>query len=46
MSFTRYKYDNLRVQKQLNEETFIGRYMLNVPGNGSIMPFKRIPYSS
>lgn len=44
MSFTRYKYDKLRVQKQLNEETFAGRYMLNTPGNGSIMPFQEDPH--
>ena len=44
MSFTRYKYDKLRVQKQLNEQTFTGRYMLNTPGNGSVMPFQEDPH--
>ena len=44
MSFTRYKYDKLRVQKQLNESTFTGRYMLNTPGNGSVMPFQEDPH--
>jgi hypothetical protein len=44
MSFTRFKYDKLRVQKELNEQTFTGRYMLNVPGNGSHMPFQEDPH--
>lgn len=44
MSFTRYKYDKIRVQKQLNEQTFAGRYMLNTPGNGSVMPFQEDPH--
>ena len=34
MSFTRFYDDECRIQKQLQESTDIGRYMLNVPGNG------------
>jgi len=34
MSFTRFHDDPCRIQKQLQESTGPGRYMLNVPGNG------------
>jgi len=34
MSFTRFNNDEARIKKQLQESTDIGRYMLNVPGNG------------
>lgn len=34
MSFTRFNNDTSRVKKRLQESTDIGRYMLNVPGNG------------
>ena len=34
MSFTRFSYDDCRVEKQLQEMTDQGRYALNVPGNG------------
>lgn len=44
MAFTRYKYDKVRVEKQLAEETFTGRYMLNQPGNGINMPFQEDPH--
>ena len=32
MSFTRFKYDDARVEKQLQQSTDPGRYVLNVPG--------------
>jgi hypothetical protein len=34
MSFTRFDYDNCRVEKKLQEMTGTGRYMLNTPGPG------------
>lgn len=34
MSFTRFHDDPCRIQKQLQESTGPGRYMINVPGNG------------
>jgi hypothetical protein len=44
MSFTRYAYDDCRVEKQLQESTDPGRYMLNVPGNGDRPCFMEDPY--
>ena len=35
MSFTRFHDDPCRIQKQLQETTDIGKYVLDVPGNGS-----------
>lgn len=35
MAFTRFHDDPCRIQKQLQESTWAGRYMLNVPGNGT-----------
>jgi hypothetical protein len=35
MSFTRFKYDNCRTIKDLQQQTGEGRWILNVPGNGS-----------
>ena len=40
MSFTRFHDDEVRIQKQLEQQTFIGRYQLDVPGMGSSMPFQ------
>jgi hypothetical protein len=34
MAFTRFKYDECRTKKNLQESTGPGRYSLNVPGNG------------
>jgi hypothetical protein len=34
MAFTRFRDDPYRIQKQLQESTDIGRYVINVPGNG------------
>jgi hypothetical protein len=40
MAFTRFHDDELRVKKQLEQQTFVGRYQLDVPGNGTNMPFQ------
>jgi len=34
MSFTRFKYDDCRTKKSLQQATDPGRWILNVPGNG------------
>lgn len=34
MAFTRYCYDDCRIQKYLEESKEVGNYYLNVPGNG------------
>ena len=39
MAFTRFHDDPIRIQKQLDESTFSGRYMLNTPGQGIDMPY-------
>ena len=44
MSFTRFHDDKCRMQKQMQEQTYTGRYMLNVPGNGINMPFAEDPF--
>ena len=44
MAFTRFHDDPARIHKQLQESTDIGKYMLNVPGNGIDMPFNEDPY--
>lgn len=44
MAFTRFNDDPCRIEKQLQESTDSGRYMLNVPGNGINMPFIEDPY--
>jgi hypothetical protein len=40
MAFTRFHDDPVRIQKQIDESTFSGRYMLNRPGPGINMPFQ------
>jgi hypothetical protein len=35
MAFTRFKYDDCRTKKELQQSTDPGRWILNVPGNGS-----------
>jgi len=40
MSFTRFHDDEIRIKKQLEQQTFPGRYQLDVPGQGSSMPFQ------
>ena len=44
MAFTRFHDDTCRIKKQLQEMTGLGRYMLNVPGNGEKPPFMEDPY--
>jgi len=40
MSFTRFHDDEIRIQKQLQQQTYPGRYQIDVPGQGSSMPFQ------
>jgi hypothetical protein len=35
MAFTRFKYDECRTKKELQQSTDSGRWILNVPGNGA-----------
>ena len=44
MAFTRFHDDEARVEKQLQESTGPGRYMLNVPGNGTHPCFMEDPF--
>ena len=44
MAFTRFSYDQCREIKQLQEATGLGRYMLNVPGNGDKPLFSADPF--
>ena len=39
MSFTRFHDDPHRIKKHAEESSFVGRYMLNVPGPGDELPF-------
>jgi len=43
MSFTRFYDDPNRIRKQLEQTTFTGRYMLDVPGPGIELPFVEDP---
>ena len=44
MAFTRFNYDQCREIKKLQEATGLGRYMLNVPGNGDKPLFSADPF--
>jgi len=44
MAFTRFKDDPCRIKKELQEMTGLGRYMLNVPGNGDKPGFMEDPF--
>jgi len=44
MAFTRFHDDPCRIKKDLQEMTGLGRYMLNVPGNGDKPYFMEDPY--
>ena len=44
MSFTRFHDDKSRIEKQLQELTGAGRYMMNVPGPGNKPCFMDDPY--
>ena len=43
MAFTRFHDDPSRIQKQLAESTFLGRYQLDTPGQGTNLPFMEDP---
>lgn len=43
MSFTRFHDDSARIKKQNEESSFLGRYMLNMPGPGSELPYFEDP---
>ena len=43
MSFTRFHDDPARIKKQLEQTTFLGRYMLDCPGPGNNLPFWEDP---
>lgn len=43
MAFTRFKYDDSRTIKSLQQSTDPGRWVLNVPGNGVNMPYFEDP---
>lgn len=44
MSFTRFHDDPVRISKQLQESTYLGRYQLNRPGPGVHLPFMEDPH--
>ena len=44
MAFTRFHDDQARVEKQLQELTGPGRYMIDTPGNGPTPPFMEDPF--
>lgn len=44
MAFTRFHDDPCRIQKQLQQTTGTGRYMLNVPGNGDKPHYTEDPF--
>ena len=44
MAFTRFHDDPARVKKQLQQATDPGRWMVNVPGNGTHPGFSEDPY--
>lgn len=44
MTSTRFMYDDCRTEKQLQELTGPGKYMLNVPGQGSKLTFFDDPH--
>lgn len=43
MAFTRFHDDASRIKKQLEESTYTGRYMLDVPGQGLNLPYLEEP---
>lgn len=44
MASTRISNDKLRVYKNVQQSTDVGRYVLNVPGNGLDVPFVQDPH--
>ena len=43
MSFTRFYDDPVRIQSQVYQSSFAGKYMLNTPGQGVNLPFMEDP---
>ena len=43
MSFTRFHDDPVRIQSQVYQSSFTGKYMLNTPGQGLNLPFIEDP---
>lgn len=44
MACTRFNYDDARTHKALQQSTDVGRWILNVPGNGDNMPYMLDPH--
>ena len=44
MAYTNIKNDPLRIYKDLQQSTDVGRHVLNVPGNGLDIPFIQDPH--
>lgn len=44
MSLTRFHDDPVRVQKQTEDSSYMGKYFLNTPGNGSQMAYQEDPH--
>lgn len=44
MSLTRFHDDPARIMKRAQESSFLGNYRLNVPGNGTHLPFHEDPH--
>ena len=44
MAFTRFKYDDSRTMKELQQSTDQGRWILNVPGNGTKPHYMEDPH--
>ena len=43
MSFTRFYDDPIRIVKQVEQSSFAGKYALNVPGPGDVLPYIQDP---
>lgn len=43
MAFTRFHDDPARIKKRLEQQTYIGRYQMNIPGPGTDLPFLEDP---
>ena len=44
MASTRISNDKIRIQKQVQQSTDVGRHVMNVPGNGLDIPFIEDPH--
>ena len=43
MAFTRFHDDDARIRKQMEMQTYIGRYQMDAPGNGMDLPYLQDP---